>query len=231
MKPLSIIFIAAVVLFPFSHAEEQIIAMEFTVTKDGSAQLNQVSVESGAPDQKKAEGDYRLVLLDSAGNELWDTNMRLSFYIHDANIFLDKVTHFQKAPYFPNAKTLHFYKGDSLLLEEELRLCNSDKTCNENENYLSCPSDCPLNKPDGYCVNKGDGVCDPDCVEGFDPDCRPAKPAGNGPSGEQPGGGYAQPPNLIPLLILPAAAVVIIIFLIVRGRKKAGDIDIGSEGL
>jgi hypothetical protein len=53
----------------------------------------------------------------------------------------------------------------------EYVLCNGDGTCNGEENYANCPSDCPSGSKDGYCDGMKDGRCDPDCYRRNDPDC------------------------------------------------------------
>jgi len=50
--------------------------------------------------------------------------------------------------------------------------------CNINENYGSCPQDCPSGRGDGYCDKKEDERCDPDCEGEEDPDCK--SKCGNG---------------------------------------------------
>jgi hypothetical protein len=60
--------------------------------------------------------------------------------------------------------------SNALVLEVE---CNKNKRCETNlaENAITCPQDCPPDKPDGLCNPRKDSVCDPDCKNGEDPDC------------------------------------------------------------
>jgi len=62
------------------------------------------------------------------------------------------------------------YISNALVVEVE---CNKNKLCETNldENALTCPQDCPPDKPDGLCNPRGDSICDPDCKNGEDPDC------------------------------------------------------------
>lgn len=46
-----------------------------------------------------------------------------------------------------------------------------DGICTVEEDYLTCPEDCPSGIADGYCDALNDTRCDPDCTEGEDPDC------------------------------------------------------------
>ena len=56
--------------------------------------------------------------------------------------------------------------------------CNNDGSCEpcfegfcENiENFLTCPNDCPSGSRDNYCDLQRDGICDPDCPN-YDFDC------------------------------------------------------------
>jgi len=61
------------------------------------------------------------------------------------------------------------YVSNSLVLEVE---CNKNKLCeiDQAENAITCPQDCPPDKPDGLCNPRKDSACDPDC-NGADPDC------------------------------------------------------------
>ncbi|RLE30841.1 hypothetical protein DRJ54_01825 [Candidatus Acetothermia bacterium] len=43
---------------------------------------------------------------------------------------------------------------------------------NFQENYKTCPRDCPSGSPDNYCDKQIDGRCDPDCSEQEDLDCK-----------------------------------------------------------
>ena len=62
------------------------------------------------------------------------------------------------------------YVSNALVVEVE---CNKNKVCETNlaENSITCPQDCPPDKPDGLCNPRADSICDPDCKNGEDPDC------------------------------------------------------------
>lgn len=51
------------------------------------------------------------------------------------------------------------------------KTCNSNKICDINEDYFSCPNDCKAGAIDGVCVLADDGICDADCGI-FDSDCQ-----------------------------------------------------------
>ncbi len=93
------------------------------------------------------------------------------------------------------------------------QLCNSDKSCQATENYLSCPEDCPLNEKDNYCLPLSDKICDPDCIKGIDPDCSIAKPSQT-PTPEP------KTEGINPILIAVVAAIIAVIILIFLKMKK-----------
>ncbi|MBC8487404.1 MAG: DUF333 domain-containing protein [Bacteroidetes bacterium] len=51
-----------------------------------------------------------------------------------------------------------------------------DGICGLEEEYFTCPQDCPSGAKDGICDEVEDGICDDDCVrqdkEKLDPDCK-----------------------------------------------------------
>ena len=63
-------------------------------------------------------------------------------------------------------------------VSQEVSFCNNDGQCqpcfeglcDNVENHLTCPEDCPSGTHDNYCDLERDGVCDPDCEE-YDFDC------------------------------------------------------------
>jgi len=61
------------------------------------------------------------------------------------------------------------YSSNSLKLRV---LCNLNNQCelNLDENYETCPEDCPSGSEDRICDMKKDNILDPDCILGADPD-------------------------------------------------------------
>jgi hypothetical protein len=77
--------------------------------------------------------------------------------------------------YNPKIKNLIISNLSSPVLDinlTEYNRCNLNNICDEDENKLLCPEDCPNSQKDGLCQNIEDDICknDPDC-EGKDPDC------------------------------------------------------------
>lgn len=78
-------------------------------------------------------------------------------------------------PFYDSSQVIKVYYKKDLILETSLSnyICDQDGKCDENEDFLSCPSDCPSGEEDGLCDRQKDGKCDPDCIEefGLDIDC------------------------------------------------------------
>ncbi len=77
-------------------------------------------------------------------------------------------------PYNEGMKYIKIHHNDTekLYLNIQDSLCNNNGTCDEYENFYSCPDDCPENSEDGICTSvSSDGVCDPDCHPSIDLDC------------------------------------------------------------
>lgn len=71
---------------------------------------------------------------------------------------------------------------DVIEKEADVNICIRNGICEANENYLTCPGDCPSGSPDGYCDRISDNKCDPDCSENSDLDCRVVKPKEENPN-------------------------------------------------
>ncbi len=78
-------------------------------------------------------------------------------------------------PFYDSSQMIKVYHKSYLIFETSLEkyLCDKNNVCDEDEDYLTCPSDCPSGEEDGLCDRQKDGKCDPDCLEEFalDIDC------------------------------------------------------------
>ena len=76
-------------------------------------------------------------------------------------------------PFYNASQIIEVRHGDALVLSASLGayLCDYDSICDGNEDYLTCPSDCPSGHEDGLCDHARDGLCDPDCFAQYDMDC------------------------------------------------------------
>jgi len=86
---------------------------------------------------------------------------------------------------FPSSEVMEGFlvvmRGEQILLEQPFDLCNENNQCDAQENFYSCPEDCPRWAKDGACVSAAqDGGCDPDC-RAIDMDCKLGMPPGVGP--------------------------------------------------
>ncbi|MEM0360106.1 MAG: hypothetical protein QXK06_02065 [Candidatus Diapherotrites archaeon] len=158
----------------------------------GDYQIDSLRIVMDFPLEVDPEGDYLVKLLDSKGTALYQHKTKkastvleqsiepLNGETTDQNIVIDFDTiagtqrgqMFFLLPYTENAKKISFEHGTAVLAEADLSvLCQANGKCESQENFLSCPQDCPLSEKDNYCYAFTDGTCDPDCIEGFDSDC------------------------------------------------------------
>jgi len=118
-------------------------------------------------------GEFTAKLTSSNGKELSQSKFQPSFYIlSNPPTETDTDTIILNFDYSEQVKYLEVYHNNDQKLKINIKklLCNKDSVCNENENYLSCPSDCPLYSQDELCSGySGDNYCDTDCYT--DTDC------------------------------------------------------------
>jgi hypothetical protein len=123
----------------------------------------QIRVSGGAGTIEERSFD---VSFDYDGPMLADIDYR--------NITFDKVAVNFRIPYDEAMQTLEVFREGTRIFSESLDLCRKNGICEQSENFISCPEDCPLTVSDRLCINSQDGQCDPDCAQGVDPDCRAA---------------------------------------------------------
>jgi len=76
-----------------------------------------------------------------------------------------------------NGKIVYSNEPEVFIVGKKGRMvCVINGRCESDENYMTCPKDCPSGSRDGYCDGVEDGICDPDCVRFSvkvnDVDCR-----------------------------------------------------------
>jgi len=188
MKKTALLLITvAALLLPLAAAQQAEKVIYATIKwNNGSFEISNLSVTIDYRTEINQNGNYLVKLIGKNGKTLYQ--LKIAKFISrvpapaDANFeekqkwYADKYKYGEMAvflPYLKEAKTLSFEHGTSILARANLsKLCNEDGKCNNNENYLSCPEDCKLNKKDNYCLAQKDGTCDPDCAQGIDPDCK-----------------------------------------------------------
>jgi hypothetical protein len=123
------------------------------------------------PESLPENGEHRLTLKEfsSDGVLIDERFFRVSFFHKHqrANETITTIS-IKSNPQLEIVK-IEYLEEVKLEINIKEMLCNTDGKCDSTENFLSCPSDCPPNHKDGFCIYISDGVCDPDCI--FDEDC------------------------------------------------------------
>jgi len=216
-----------------AQSENETLVVQARVTViDGNVNVDDIQLVYGYPTENQPEGRHIAQLLDRQLSELY----HLKFYLEesfptipesvprkDINTYFEDMGSTWEAtlyfPYFEDAEFIAIGSDDGNLmafvgLREEL--CNHDSKCNGNENFLSCKSDCPLNKSDNYCYPQKDEVCDPDCIQGLDPDC-----AGKANGNKQMHGGLSLPEYYFILSVLLIGAFIVVYHFVIKRKKHS----------
>lgn len=197
---------------------EKVVLLDFGLTSGGEVTMNWLSVIEGSPERTVEGGNYAIVVLDEEGEEISRTELFISFYMSGTLEEMDERDVLVRVPYREDAYVVSIEKGGSLIFHQVIgSVCNHDSECGDNENYASCPTDCPSGGRDNYCDSMEDGICDSDCAVSGDPaDCR--QPTGAAIAGE------VGAPLELPLIPIGIAVVVIIAaagaFLFFKKKKK-----------
>jgi len=170
IKTIVLLAFVLVMFMPAGVMAEPVLKVQFDIMKNGTVDNFHASVINARANPKD-EGNCVIMIQDADGNPVWSTGQDVNFGFLDAQVPSGITILKTKIPYSKEMKKLSvFYEGEDVF-ETPLIFCNNNRKCGSNENYLSCPHDCPENEKDGICINDNDGVCDPDCIEGYDPDC------------------------------------------------------------
>ncbi len=181
------------------------------VAQNDSVRPETIKTQIGTSDQPDtADGDYKIILADKE-RVMYNSYLPVNFRRLDTSEDVQEVLTSSKLPYQGNlgkVRISRFAEGQERVLwsYDLKKLCNRDGICNNYENHISCPIDCPITSPDGVCETKIDSFCDPDCAKGLDRDCEPKA---------QPG----------IMMILSAvgivlAAIIILLLVFVKTHKK-----------
>ncbi|MEM0360104.1 MAG: hypothetical protein QXK06_02055 [Candidatus Diapherotrites archaeon] len=171
-----------------SDSEEETLVFEARIAiEENAVVVDSVQVVYGTPMEIDSDANYVAKILDEqlsvlyqAGFDFEEFTVTLPPEASEEEIekhYAGPPSAVEKVlflPYFEEAAVLAIgsRKGELIaLIDLQERVCNKDGKCGENENFLSCPADCPLEKKDNYCLPEKDNVCDSDCVEGLDSDC------------------------------------------------------------
>jgi len=153
---------------------ETICEFDFSINKNDTVELIKTNSFAGKSDiDVITNSDYKLLYFDSQNNKLVQINLPVEFYVFDApEGDVESVPVSVRQPCDEKWKKLEILHNNKniFIYQFKEKLCNRDKICNNNENFLTCPEDCPSGSKDGWCDRQPDSKCDPDCLDG-DPDC------------------------------------------------------------
>ena len=153
-------------------AAESIVEFDFLIAQNDSVALYNARTLLGTPDQKTNDSDYQLHIYGENKNLLVETNLPVYFVLLDPMEEVFETYTSVQLPYSRHYTTVGILHDKNEIYKQDISfLCNEDQICERNENYVSCPADCPSGGQDGLCDRKSDGRCDSDCSKG-DEDCK-----------------------------------------------------------
>jgi hypothetical protein len=174
-----IIYILLLVLFlfqiPSAHSQPLHLEIYLNISINDIANLLNITIVSG-PEASifYPDGNYTFQVLSKNGEILYQKNFEAGFVIlSHPPVFVNETIVMFSIPYLPNMQILRLLKGGKVIFEENIGkyFCNQNGKCEGQENFYSCPKDCPSGSKDNVCDALIDGKCDPDCKENVDLDC------------------------------------------------------------
>jgi len=196
-KTLIWIMMIVFIIGTVSAAEVTDVLLGFS--KDGNIQLKDINVLPGKLNPRSIEsGEYKITVLNSNEETIYETYYTPSFEVYptvidpetgeEVSTVLEQedTSEYFIFDYSLNPSKITVSKDGESVFEAEIGslICNQDSACNNYENSVSCPADCPLEEGDGFCSSEsGDGLCDPDCSN--DEDCQKVTPP-KMPENEEP---------------------------------------------
>jgi hypothetical protein len=105
-------------------------------------------------------GEHRVILITQTVELLGKSNAIAKILNENENILIERKIPVEITP-------------ERTPTPEQIKktICGDGK-CDETENFVRCPKDCPSGVADGYCDRVYDGICDPDCSPAQDEDCK-----------------------------------------------------------
>ena len=138
-----ICLLALLLVVQAAHADS-IISVEYTIYKNGTADIISTSVTEGAmsmPDSTSEE--YKLRVLDFEGKKIFDKNMLVMFNIPEVGETNESYGQL-KLPFEPSATKVQFLHNGTKIADIDLTqyICNKNGACAGYENKMNCPTDC-----------------------------------------------------------------------------------------
>jgi len=163
-------FLFFIFLFPILSAGEIFVAT-FEITKSGEIKNFSYEIEEGSI-RFTLPGPYTGSLVDEKGKELSKVNFTVDFIIFtEPPKELEEQFILLTLPWRSEAKEFVLRYKEKILATFNIEICNKNKICEKNENFLICYYDCPSGSSDNYCDGAIDFKCDPDCAPSADVDC------------------------------------------------------------
>jgi hypothetical protein len=168
------IFLISLSLLVLTTTAENMVEFDYLINQNGKVTLvNSRTFVGRAVEIPLSESEYEMTLQGKQKENLHKTPLPVFLAKFHPFEEIDEAPISIKVPYKNEYKTLQVAKSGEILLEENISfLCLEDGICQEKENYISCPKDCPAAGNDNICNPSFDHVCDADCLRG-DPDCGP----------------------------------------------------------
>ena len=176
--------------FNFVYAEAKNLEIGLAFNTSNSVEFDYVSMsnlgfvdESININEYNPEYVYLLKLISSKKKLLHQIYFAPDFMIlSDPPIELNETFVSLNLPFFADSKYIEVYYKNIKKLSVDIskQLCNKNKICDGNENYLSCPGECKFYSNDSLCLDVKDwfnisleywedNYCDWDCYD--DDDC------------------------------------------------------------
>ncbi|MBI2665496.1 hypothetical protein HYX12_02665 [Candidatus Woesearchaeota archaeon] len=152
LKLILLVFI--IVSLPLVQAA-QVYYVELTKTDKGLS-YSSLHLGNGNLPGPKEEGDYTAEIIDLENKVRYKT--RFDYPLGQFTLVL---------PYFANGNQIIIKDKDNIALYNLptghfIDSCG-DNICQNTENSLLCPWDCPITQRDNFCDYSADNACDPDC--------------------------------------------------------------------
>lgn len=169
---------------------KKVIDIDTIIHKNGTIELLEISLRTGGTYLPTGRGDYAVRLTSINGSVIYEEKFEARFWIAGEPIIdTDEATAFFRFPFTRYESKYELLHNDAVIFEKNLNLCDNDGSCerssDEFENIVSCPSDCPSGSTDNYCDGERDGICDTDCLGKTDSDCTPPSVEISSPISEQ----------------------------------------------